>query len=352
MTGGSRLMAPVQLEDVAASLLAKIGKKGNFNIYQLAGGANNKVFRVDSENSKFLLKEYFWDANDPRDRLKTEYSFCEFAWDKGIRSLPQPFVCDKDNNMALYEFVEGRHLEVKEIKEQFVTTALGLYSELNKWKKSIEAGKLPYASEACFSINDHLECVNNRIERLKSIEVSSSIDNDASDFINNKLAEVWKDVVFCIKKRFLKLDIDLDAAISESDRCLSPSDFGFHNALLSADGGIRFIDFEYAGWDDPAKMVCDFFCQPKVPVPMVYYDMVVNAVVDNLTEPKFYADRMASLLPVYQIKWCCILLNDFQPVGSRRRDFSKGLINKDKQKSEQLNKARIALKNASELNAN
>ena len=25
-----------------------------------------------------------------------------------------------------------------------------------------------------------------------------------------------------------------------------------------------FIDFEYAGWDDPSKLICDFFCQPAV----------------------------------------------------------------------------------------
>jgi len=343
-------MTQERLENVVVSLLAKIGKKGDFNIYRLAGGGNNKVFRVDLDNSHFLLKEYFQDANDTRNRLKTEYSFCEFAWNMGIRSLPQPFVCDCNNNTALYEFIEGRHLEPKEIEKRFVVTALNFYAELNKYKKNVEAKKLPYASEACFSVSSHLECVNNRIERLKAIEVSSSIDNEALDFIKDELAEAWRDVAVCAKKKFQKLRIKLNAEISKFDQCLSPSDFGFHNALLPADGAIRFIDFEYAGWDDPAKTVCDFFCQPKVPVPMAYYDMVVNAVFDNLTEPKLHADRAMGLLPVYQIKWCCVLLNDFQSVGSRRRDFSKGFINKDKQKSKQLNKAKIALKRALEQN--
>ena len=35
--------------------------------------------------------------------------------------------------------------------------------------------------------------------------------------------------------------------------------------LAGRDGRLWFIDFEYAGWDDPAKTVCDFFCQPGLP---------------------------------------------------------------------------------------
>src|SRR6185503_11886129 len=46
---------------------------------------------------------------------------------------------------------------------------------------------------------------------------------------------------------------------------LSPSDFGYHNAVLADDETVRFFDFEYAGWDDPAKLVCDFFNQVEVP---------------------------------------------------------------------------------------
>src|SRR5690606_1492036 len=41
-------------------------------------------------------------------------------------------------------------------------------------------------------------------------------------------------------------------------RLLSPSDFGFHNMLRRDDGSLAFIDFEYFGWDDPAKLAADF----------------------------------------------------------------------------------------------
>jgi len=52
-------------------------------------------------------------------------------------------------------------------------------------------------------------------------------------------------------------------ALPADETCLSPSDFGFHNALVDPSGALSFLDFEYAGRDDPAKPVSDFFCQPK-----------------------------------------------------------------------------------------
>ena len=56
----------------------------------------------------------------------------------------------------------------------------------------------------------------------------------------------------------------LDTLLPEH-RCISPSDFGFHNAIKTLDG-VKFIDFEFAGWDDPCKALIDFMLQPKVPI--------------------------------------------------------------------------------------
>ena len=42
----------------------------------------------------------------------------------------------------------------------------------------------------------------------------------------------------------------------------SPSDFGFHNTILEDDGDLKFLDFEYFGRDDPAKLMADFIWHP------------------------------------------------------------------------------------------
>ena len=97
----------------------------------------------------------------------------------------------------------------------------------------------------------------------------------------------------------------------------------FHNAILLKDGRFRFIDFEYAGWDDPAKTVCDFFCQPEIPVPIKYFPLFEASVLEMSPDPKKLAQRIELLFPVYKIKWCCIILNDFLPVEGKRRQFAK-----------------------------
>jgi hypothetical protein len=138
------------------------------------------------------------------------------------------------------------------------------------------------------------------------------------------------------------IGVALHTELSRRDRCISPSDFGFHNALVDPEGHLRFIDFEYAGWDDPAKMVCDFFCQPAVPVPMDFYDKLVESVVSGLDRPDEHSQRISLLMPVYRVKWCCIMLNDFLPWGGDRRRFTRSGEGVQ-EKAEQLEKARRAL---------
>jgi hypothetical protein len=103
---------------------------------------------------------------------------------------------------------------------------------------------------------------------------------------------------------------------------LSPSDFGFHNSLIDEAGRFTFIDFEYAGRDDPAKLICDFFCQPALPVPLIHYERFAGRIFDGLELSAPHPARCRSLLDAYRIKWVCIILNDFLPVGAARRAFA------------------------------
>lgn len=331
------------LRPATFSLLAKAGLQGDFSIHPLQGGGNNKVFRVDLKDSCVLLKAYFQHPEDPRDRLQAEFSFSSFAWKNGIRCLPQPIACDSQNRLGLYEFVQGRQLLPHEVTETMIWQAFNFYGELNRCKQLPGAAALPKASEACFAIATHLQCVERRLRRLRGVDDSSGIDREAAHFIRNELSRVWSRVAESVFDQACKLSLPIDNEIAQQDRCLSPSDFGFHNAILSDEGQLRFIDFEYAGWDDPAKMVCDFFCQPAVPVPLDYYDMFIESVISDLSQPEVHLQRIVLLLPVYQIKWCCILLNDFLPTGSERRRFASHVVDQEAQKVKQLEKARHAL---------
>ncbi|MEG3840736.1 phosphotransferase [Microcoleus sp. herbarium14] len=332
-----------QLQEAAVELMAVAGLGGEVELHPLTGGGNNRVFRVDADGSNFLLKVYFQHPGDRRDRLGTEFAFSQFAWENGVRALPQPLACDRQQGLGLYEFVRGRRIEPQEITAETVEQALNFYLEINRYKQVSEDQILPQASESCFTLEEHLQCVERRIVRLQTVEASSESDRSAVDFIHRELFEVWREVRSRVIEQANQWSLQLEAEIAALDRCLSPSDFGFHNAILTDSGQLRFLDFEYAGWDDPGKMVSDFFCQPAVPVSLDYYSRFVEAVVSELSEPEQHRQRMAILLPVYRVKWCCILLNDFLPVGSQRRSFAGQVADREVHKAVQLQKARCAL---------
>ena len=175
------------------------------------------------------------------------------------------------------------------------------------------------------------------------MEDATPLGQEAGVLVGQELVPAWERV-----RRHVLMAGMSDEPISRADECLSPSDFGFHNAILAADGRLRFIDFEYAGWDDPAKMVCDFFCQPALPVPRKFAASFSEGVVKGMAHAEMHLRRIALLRPVYRIKWCCIMLNHFLPVGSRRRRFAREQQNENEWKREQLQKVRTALQNLEE----
>ncbi len=325
-------------------MLLRMGYRGTVSLQPLQGGGNNRVYRADADNHSFLLKVYFHHSGDNRNRLETEFSFSGFAWACGVRSLPQPMMCDPIHHLGLYEFIRGCRLLSHEVTSEAVHEALRFYLELNKHKHRATALGLPSASEACLAIADHLRCVQRRIDKLMEIQEASAVEREAVLFIRQDLFSSWNQVMEHVFERSRKKGLQVEEEIDQQDRCLSPSDFGFHNAIVTSDGQLKFIDFEYAGWDDPAKMVCDFFCQPAIPVPIEFFDAFCSTVMLGTSNPQESIDRARILLPVYRIKWCCILLNDFLPVGIERRQFANRHVNIQEKKNDQLLKAKAALK--------
>ncbi len=188
-----------------------------------------------------------------------------------------------------------------------------------------------------------MECVEARLRRLERFEPEDDLDRVARTWVESELRPAWSRILGGVDRSACRGNISWLEPLPLPERSLSPSDFGFHNALLQDDGMVRFVDFEYAGWDDPAKLVNDFFCQPAVPVPQLWYPWFAERVASEFPDPPWHLRRMELLFPVYSVKWCCILLNVFLPVGRARRRFASSEFELSKAKAVQLRKAREAL---------
>ena len=292
--------------EAATSLLAHIGKRAPQCVLPLPGGRNNRVWRVDCSTESFLLKSYFWSESDPRDRLGQEWAFLEFLRSIGSCKAPEPLAKDVPSRFALLEFIAGD--PPQEIMESDILDAAEFLAEMNA--QPAFAKNLPSVSEACFSIQAHLETTAARIDRLQQIQSTSEDHEKAVVFIRDTLLPLWHE----LRKRIEVLpDSALHEILAPSERCLSPSDFGFHNALRQSDGTLRYVDFEYAGWDDPAKTLIDFTNQPDRLLSESLAALFLEKTIPFFRNPNALHRRLALLTPLYQIKWACICLNAFFP---------------------------------------
>ena len=71
---------------------------------------------------------------------------------------------------------------------------------------------------------------------------------------------------------------------------------------------MQFFDFEYAGWDDPHKLISDLILQPDNPVPLNFIkelDPLILKYVDSQIDK----ERILLLMSIYRIKWLLIIFN-------------------------------------------
>ena len=307
-------------------LVQGIGVEDLIELSSISHGGNNRAWLLKTKQKKIFIKKYFISEHDKRDRFGTEISFLIFAWEKGIREIPEPLAADRANLLGLFAFISGRRPEKEEINRPFLEYALSFLRKLNLNKNSLRSQSLFCGSESCFNLAEHIESLGKKLNRLKSITDNDRLDGEAHKFIEDELNAKWLEVKSGIYREISEKGFDLNETIDPNDRIISPSDFGFHNTILTAEGELFFVDFEYAGWDDPVKLICDFFCQPELPVPIEYFDWFVEEISKITGRSSDDNDnlhwRAKLLFPLYKLKWCCIMLNDFVPVDRERKDFA------------------------------
>jgi hypothetical protein len=308
------------LEEIAREIAVDSGLGKVRSVSSLAGGRNNRVARVEFDDQIFLLKNYFYSVNDQRDRLNSEYSFADFAWASGCRRIAKPVFRSNRLRSALYEYVPGVIVNSRAINDRDIRQAIDFVIEINAQKENAPTD-FPIASEAGFSVTEHLQNTERRIMRLSEISGDTAPEVSVQEHVRDIILPLWDKVVAAIR-RVLKQDPPVAHVLNPQERWLSPSDFGFHNAIQRENGHIAFIDFEFAGWDDPVKLICDFANQPD----NILADDLSGQFMRSLFESKSGSDqiqvRHRLLQPVFQLKWVCIILNHFLPIGKDRNLFT------------------------------
>ncbi len=269
-------------------------------------GRNNRVWVIESYQGRRVLKQYRRSSADVRDRLAAEYRFLELLHSNGIERVPEPIAYDWDLNLALYSFLPGT--PIGEVTPDHIHQSVEFVGQVNGLRADPSLLAIPAAAEACFSVRDHLHSVRARVERLLAPGVATPFHEEARTLVRVRFVPALGGIEAAVRAGFDHGD--LEKPLVRGDRILSPSDFGFHNALDS-EGVLQFLDFEYAGWDDPAKLVCDFVCQPDHPLDLELAKLFVKMICAALDSTGI-TERVELLLPLHRLKWCCIIMNGFR----------------------------------------
>ena len=341
------MFSPAVTDPPAAALrksAARLLKVEVASLDRIAGGRNSLVFRVRTTAGRsFALKAYFRHKADSRDRLGTEFNCLRLLWKQGFRDIPKPLAADRRAGVALYEFIPGSPPQRPGAAD--VMTVVDFLCRLRDLARSPACSRLNPASEACFSIASLVELLKKRLARLSESEGSARNLAALRTYLDEEFAPALKRFIAWSRGYARRTGIGYDRKLPRRERTLSPSDFGFHNALRRPGGGLVFLDFEYFGWDDPAKMIVDFLLHPAKPISARLKRLFVSEMLNRFSEWPKLRQRVEAVYPLFGLKWCLILLNEFLPADLRRRQFAvAGHPDREALQRRQLAKSRQLLR--------
>lgn len=297
-------------------IIQSLGIK-DFFLSKIQGGGNNSIFTINYENkAEYILKKYF----NNRNRIIHDTKFTLYLWHIGVRNIPQLIKYDELLNLGIFKYINGDSYNIHNISKLSILDASSFIQKINYNKLEALKHNIPNAAESSFTFEKHIEIITERVNIINNIN-----ENSEYNFINNNLKLLKKEINFLWKKINLKITKIIkkkniyNLLLPIEERILSPSDFGFHNTLIEkTTKKLFFYDFEYSGWDDPAKLMCDFSNQPDVQINDDLSNLFNEEIIKLSNNPENLIIRYNLLLPALQLKWVCIILNIFRKIGKER----------------------------------
>jgi hypothetical protein len=310
----------------------------------ISGGRNSRAYKTICPDIYYVFKVYLKNKMDQRDRLGTEFSSLRFLEDCGMKNVPRAITADQVNNCAIYEYIDGEKIINGNIKDGDIDQAVSFLSKLKGFKQYAAGKNITAASEACFSIPAIWNNINKRCNDIENSVQNKDKYPELHDYFKKQFNPAMKQIEEWCRHKLDEASFAPAVELELVARTLSPSDFGFHNALRKFDGELVFLDFEYFGWDDPAKMIVDVLHHPGMNLSASLKRHFVRGIMEHFQDYPKLMERIEIVYPLYGLKWCLILLNEFLPDRLLLRKFA-GINMEDARtlQAEQLNKAKLLL---------
>lgn len=298
-----------EITDIAAELI----RPKAIDVHKLTAGGNAGVFRVMlQDRSTVRIKVYPTDSG--HDRLHSE-----FVASDAISGLPQgyaskPLAKDESLGVGIYQWIDGDR--VTSPTKQDMKSSLEFLAHLHDARTSPLFLGVRSASAACFCGADIEVQIKKRLQQFDYPRMRHA---ELDRFLSGAFRRVSSNLLERAREEWPE-GPGFDTPLDRSQQTLSPSDFGFHNAIRRPNGALAFIDFEYFGWDDPVKLMSDFVLHQG----MSLSDEQKLSWLEGALEiyGATCSARLSASAPLYGLVWCLIILNDFRPEIWQRRSLA------------------------------
>ena len=291
----------------------------------IESGRNNLVSKIYYKKKMYVYKKYLKSGGNgiKYSRYDSETSFINLLRKKRIKNLPTIVATSAKTQANVFSYINGK--KINKITEKDILQCINFIKKINQDILKKNYINFKKATEACISIDDHIQTAQKRILMLLKFQKNFGIYKKAKFFVNNTLKTKLDEIKVRIYESFSKNEIE--KKLNKKDLILSPSDFGFHN-VIKKKKRLFFFDFEYAGMDDPAKLISDFICQPDHKLSKKQRYFFYNNILKIFPQSDEIEKRFRAVFYIHRIKWCCVILSEILNKDYfERRKFARSSVN-------------------------
>jgi hypothetical protein len=281
----TKLLTPLSIESVT-----RLPGRGNSQIYQV----------VLPDGQRLAMKLY--PQKGAHNRLLAEYGATTLFKQLDLKSVQRPFTMDSQLGVGIYEWIDGEQMTQFGSKE--ILASLELIRAINQPVVRPTFKDFGFACDACISGKD---VQSQLMRRLKQFDSAREQNDNLDKFFSLRFLPLVEQVISWTREL---MGDQFFVDVKDQQLALSPSDFGMHNTLKVSEDKIVFHDFEYFGFDDPVKLICDFVHHASMKLTSEQEQQWVAGAVDIFG--KEVKERIYAFWPLYGLIWCLIILNEFR----------------------------------------
>ena len=271
------------------------------SIDEIKGGRNSNIFKIAGEKQVYALKIY--PDSKGRERIRRESYIYKISDRCFSRYTPRMIRESIEENWMLFSWINADRAKLFTLND--ISHICNFLKEINDTSKVIEE-KAMIATDACCSWETTIIELKRRINELKKLLMMRPQ--------NEESIAVYANILNNSKRCISKLDDKRTKAHWKEiykQKIISPSDMGVHNTLR-VDKGIKFIDFEYAGYDDLAKLICDIVIHPEYKLDKKKEDYLINEIAKKgLTADEAWIKRYEDIKETRVCIWQTIMLRQY-----------------------------------------